>query len=207
MYVTQQNLLDAMDGIAMVLDRELRITRIGRPNWQRFLDDNPPRDSVDPDRAQASVLGRPVMEFIAGDEVRGIFAELFSSVLDGKRPALRFDYRCDAPTVRRDMRLSVTLIETGAGERQLLYQSVTLSAQQRPAIPLFDAPVAPHQASDILTLCSICARVAWPLGAPSEKREWIEPAEYYRRGGADVAVISHCFCEDCYARLQEEDEN
>jgi hypothetical protein len=205
MGVTHQSLLNAMDGIAMILDHALRITQIGRPNWDRFLDDNPSHDPLSRDRLDENVLGRPVTQFIAGDAIRSTFADLFNSVLSGKRRVVRVDYRCDAPNQRRDMRFSVSPITTNDGALHLLYQSVMLSSQMRPAIPLFAAPVADQQAEDILTLCVICARVAWPLGAPTGAREWIEPSEYYHRGGVAVALISHGFCEDCFARLQEEE--
>ena len=205
MPVTQQRLLDAMDGIAMILDRELRIVQIGEPNWQKFLDDNPPPDPAARARAKQSVLGRPVTEFIAGEAVRATFAELFNSVLGGTRAVVRIDYRCDAPTQRRDMRLSVRPVTADGEVRHLLYQSVLLWAQQRPAIPLFGVPVADQDDDDILTLCAICARVAWPIGVPRGAQEWIEPADYYQRGGSEIALISHGFCEDCFARLKEED--
>lgn len=204
MSVTNQNLLDAMDGIAMILDHELHIVRIGEPNWQQFLDNNPPPDST-ARLSKESVLNRPVTQFIAGDPVRSTFAHLFNTVLSGSRPVVRIDYRCDAPTLRRDMRLSVRPIMTGGDVRYLLYQSVTLSVQQRPAIPLFGAPVSDQSAEDIPTLCAICARVAWPISAPIGAREWIDPIEYYRRGGGDAALISHGFCEACFARFQDED--
>jgi hypothetical protein len=203
MSVTHQAVLDAMDGIAMILDHDLRITRIGLPNWQKFLDDNPPQDAARR-HSHASVLDRPVTQFIVGDNVRSTFAELFGSVLGGARPVVRIDYRCDAPTQRRDMRLTVSPISTDGEVRHLLYQSVMLSIQQRPAIPLFGAPVAHEEAEDIVTLCAICARVAWPIGAPSGTREWIEPTEYYRRDGAEVTLISHGFCENCFSRLEDE---
>lgn len=166
MPVTPQSLLDAMDGIAMILDRELRIVQIGEPNWQQFIDANPPPDQTARERAKQHVLGRPVTEFIAGDAVRKTFAELFNSVLGGTRPVVQIDYRCDAPTQRREMRLSVRPIAAGDEVRHLLYQSVLLSAQQRPAIPLFGVPVADQDDDEILTLCAICARVRWPVGAP-----------------------------------------
>lgn len=205
MPVTHQGLLDAMDGIAMILERDLRITGIGVPNWHKFLQDNLPADPADRDHSHESVLDRPVTQFFAGDAVRSTFAELFDSVLRGARPVVRIDYRCDAPTQRRDMRLTVSPIPTDGEVRHLLYQSVMLSVQQRPAIPLFGAPPALEDEEDILTLCAICARVAWPVGAPSGSREWIEPAEYYRRDGAEVTLISHGFCEDCFSRLKDED--
>lgn len=204
MPVTHQSLLDAMDGIAMILDHELRITQVGAPNWQQFLDDNALKDPASRDCSEQRVLNRPVAHFIAGDAVRTTFTKLFNSVLSGTRPVVQIDYRCDAPKLRRDMRLSVRPITTNDDVSHLLYQSVVLSAQQRPEIPLFGVPVADQDDEDILTLCAICARVAWPIGAPTGEREWIEPVEYYRRGGGDIALISHGFCKDCFTRLQEE---
>lgn len=205
MTVTHQSLLDAMDGITMVLDHELRITFVGRPNWQQSLDDSPSQDSIVGNPSNKNVLHHPVTQFFAGDAVRTTFEDLFNSVLNGRRPVVRIDYRCDAPTLRRDMHLTVGPIKTAGEVSHLLYQSTTLSVQQRPAIPLFGAAVADHDAEDILTLCAICARVAWPIGAPTGTREWIEPTEYYRRGGDDVALISHGFCRDCFARVQAEE--
>lgn len=205
MTVTQQSLLDSMDGIAMILDHELCITQIGRPNWNDVLDKDPPQDSASRDRLDENVIGRPFTQFIAGNVIRSTFADLFNSVLSGRRRVARVEYRCDAPKLRRDMRFSVSPIQTNDSVPYLLYQSIMLSSQPRPPIPLFAAPVADHDAEDILTLCAICARVAWPLRASTGTREWTEPAEYYRRGGGDVTLISHGFCEDCFTRLQEED--
>lgn len=205
MSATVQNLLDAMDGVAMVLDHELRITQIGKHNWQRFVDDNEPQDATIRSLSKQGMFDIPVTQFFAGEPVRALFADLFHSVLNGTRPFVKFDFRCDAPSLRRDMRLSVSPITIGGDQRQLLYQSVLLSVEQRPAIPLFAAPVARHDADDILTLCSICACVSWPIGAPAGEQQWIEPSEYYRRGGDDVALISHGICSDCFTRLQDED--
>jgi len=91
------------------------------------------------------------------------------------------------------------------GSRHLPYQPVMILDQQRPAIPLFGVPVADQEAEVILTLCTICARVKWPIGVPSGVRKWIEPSEYCRRDGEEVALISHRFCEECYLRLQAEE--
>lgn len=204
MAVTDQDILDAMDGIAMILDHELRIIRVGWPNWRQFLDDNPPQTQTGPQPTE-DMLGRKITDFIIGETVRSAFASQFQGVLSGMRPFLQIDYRCDAPMLRRDMRLSVRPITTGGALRHLLYQSVVLSVEPRPAIGLFGARVAGQEAEDILTLCAICARVAWPVGAPTRNADWVEPADYYRRGGGEVALISHGFCPDCYARLEQED--
>ena len=49
-----------------------------------------------------AVLGQSVTSFFAGEVVRETFAKLFRSVLTNKRPVLKVEYRCDAPTLRRD---------------------------------------------------------------------------------------------------------
>lgn len=199
-----QRLLDSMDGVALILDANLLIVRIGDPNWSRFLDDNRGARGASAGASIEATIGRPIGTFFAGEILQQTFSGLFRRVLDGRRDAIRLDYRCDAPDLRRDMRLAVTLLMARDGARQLLYQSIMLSTESRAPLPLFDADIATNEGPDILTLCAICARVAWPLGAPSGARDWIDPAEYYRRGGAETVSISHGFCEACHARLTEE---
>lgn len=196
--MTPQNLLDAMDGVSLLLDRELRIQAVGWPNWNRFLDENRGRAY-----ARDEILGKRITEFFTPGEVRDTFRHLFEQVLEGERGALRVNYHCDSPEVGRLMRLSVTRL-TGEANAGLLYQSVLLEATQRPPIGLFGVPVRPPGEEDLLTICSICTQVAWPKGAPPEGREWIAPQEYYRRGGEDVTALSHGFCETCLERLLAE---
>ncbi len=205
MSVKQNDLLDAMDGIAIIIDRDLCVSQIGQTNWGRFLDDNPPEDPEALERAKHAVLGRPVTQFFAGESVRTTYANLFRSVLSGKRSYVTIEYRCDAPSLRRDMRLAISPIRSNGLLNHLLYQSTVISKELRPAIPLFGAPLVDADAQDILTVCSICARVAWPIGAPTGVCEWIEAADYYRRGGDHVALISHGFCEGCFEKLMSED--
>ena len=204
MSVNSQSLLDAMDGIALILDADLRIIQLGDPNWQEFLSDNPPPDRALYAGSGMNVLNRRITDFFAGEEVRQTFANLFNKVLLGARPYFRVDHRCDSPELRRDMRLSVSRILTAGKAHHLLYQSVTLTVQQRPPIPLFAVPIAERCGEDILTVCAICARIAWPVGAPTGDREWIGPSDYYQRGGGDVGMISHGFCENCFVSLQHE---
>lgn len=117
---THQSLLDAMDGIAMILDHDLRITRIGVPNWHASLNENPPPDPAVCNPSSEDALGRPVTDFFVGDVVRATYATLFNQVLSGARPVVRVDCRCDAPTLRRGVRFSVSPIASGGGVRHLL---------------------------------------------------------------------------------------
>lgn len=199
-----QRLLDSMDGVAMILDANLSILQIGGPNWNRFLNENGASNTSPPTDSIAASIGQPITAFMNGATLQSTFAKLFHSILLGRREAIRFDHRCDAPDLRRNMRLAVTLLLSECGERRLLYQSIVLSTEARAPLPLFAGEIAGEQGSDILTLCSICAQVAWPVGAPSGEREWIEPMDYYRRGGSETVKISHGICESCYVRLTED---
>lgn len=193
-----QNLLDAMDGITLLLDGELRIAAVGWPNWNAFL-----RGNEGPSYAPADILGKSIDGFFTVGEVRETYRRVFRKVLEGRKGELQVTYRCDAPDVQRLMRLSVTRLD-GSGGARLLYQSVLLDALQRPPIGLFGVPVRSSGEEDLLTICSLCARVAWPKGVSEEEREWVEPPEYYRRGGEEVAELSHGFCKNCFGRLMAE---
>lgn len=193
--MTPQNLLDAMDGVSLLLDGELRIAAVGWPSWNSFL-----RENDGPDYSRDQLLGRRIHDFFTAGEVRETYERAFRHVLTGERAELRITYHCDAPQVERLMRLSITRID-GDGEAGLLYQSVLLQATERPPIGLYGVPVRPSGREGLLTICSICARVAWPAGAPAGKREWIAPHEYYRRGGEEVVALSHGFCPDCFDEL------
>lgn len=201
-----QRILDAMDGISMIIDSQLRIMQLGVPNWGQFFEQNSSPHGQSLEFGARVVIGQPITAFIAGQEVRKAYANMFHSVFMGRHPVFHLDYRCDAPTIRRNMRLSITPIDGYAkNDRYLLYQSIQLLAEPRPPIALFSVPVAQTDQSDLLTLCAICAQVAWPISAPHGEREWIEASEYYRRGGDEVVMISHGFCDTCFSRLQSDD--
>jgi len=202
----QQAILNAMDGVSLVLGARLCIVQVGTPNWQEFFEQNVSDDAKHLKQTPEAVIGQPITDFFSGERVRSAYATLFQDILKGQRGPFHVDYRCDAPALRRDMRLSIRRIEPGeGGQHELLYQSILLSAEPRAPVSFVEAPIAPADRPSILTLCSICARVAWPVGAQHPDCKWIEAAEYYRRGGDEVPMISHGFCEPCFDKLQGED--
>jgi len=196
--VLVQDLLEAIDGVALLIDRGLVVRQVGWRNWNSFWVKN--GGGAGP----ASVVGNAVIDFFTEGEVRDTYNKLFCEVFARKRRSIQVDYRCDSPTLRRSMRLAVTPVDTGEEVQYLLYQSTILSVEQRPAIPLFDAPAVGSSQPAILKICSICAKVQWPPGNSGPEAEWLEPQEYYRRGGGDVALLSHGFCFPCYQALEAE---
>ncbi len=200
MKLSAEQVLNAMDGVAMVLDDQLIIRQVGQKNWDQFYQQNASSDET-VHLSATEVIGKPFMSFIAGSDVRSTYHELFMRVVNDNLGAVSVEYRCDAPEFKREMRFSLSLIESGPKQRRLLYQSIQLSETPRARINLFSALVSPKSDADILTVCSICAKVSWPVGATPPNREWIEASDYYRRGGSEVELISHGMCESCFEKL------
>ncbi|WP_376099849.1 hypothetical protein ACE7GA_12535 [Roseomonas sp. CCTCC AB2023176] len=196
-----QALLEALEGVALILDPQLRIRAVGWRAWDDLY-----RQAGGQSPPHCDVIGRVVTEFMTPGPVRETYGRLFDDVAHRRRRRVKVDFRCDAPDTERQMRLAVApVLETGTVVG-LLYQSVLLHARQRPPLPLFAAEAAAEGQVGVLTICTVCARVAWPIGTAGPDREWIEAAEYYRRGGAEVALLSHGFCPPCYERLTREEQ-
>lgn len=199
MSLNSQDMLEAMDGVALLIDHDLVIRHIGWIHWNDFWKKN--GGDSDP----VGILGRDITEFFSEGEVRDVYRNLFLDVAKKTRREVKINYRCDSPILRRSMRLTVTPVATSAKIEYLLYQSTTLDVEQRPAIPLFGAPTG-ASGPDIVKVCAVCAKVHWPTDGGVAGTEWIEPQDYYRRGGADVVVLSHGFCGPCQKILLSEDD-
>ncbi len=165
-----QDILESFDGIALVLNSRLRVVAGGWTNWNRFWRNN---GGVGPAPA---VLGRDLTDAFSDGVLRSAFRAALASVVLGERPALRLRFRCDGPTVRRDMRLTVARCGTG----HLLYQTVALSetAVLRPARPL----AMPER-------CAICGAV------PPEQDSWLDWQE--PPAGQPPLPASDTLCPRC----------
>jgi hypothetical protein len=49
----------------------------------------------------------------------------------------------------------------------------------------------------IVIRCAWCGCARWPIQAPPEKQEWLEPVEFARRGGVSDGLVSHGICDRC----------
>ncbi len=194
-------LLTAIEGIAYAVDEAGIILGFSRGP---FMPGSNRLPAVPWDCNQA--VGTCLFDHVHGAEVRDSYRALHRAVWSGSRLAIGFEYRCDAPAIERRMRMSLSLIRVEGQPRAVLYQSIILSETPRAPLPLFDSDLLdmlghPSAARVLVTLCSYCQRVAWPLGAGVADRRWIQPAQFYRLGGPPDAAVSHGLCEDCFERV------
>lgn len=197
--LSSTTLINAMDGLAYLVALDGTILAVGEPAWSNFAIAN----DADALRGDA-VVGGNLFNIGAEDDVLEVQKSMHDRIVESRRSSIAFEYRCDAPDMARRMRMALTPVTVNGKVRAVLYQSVVLEETPRPPMSLFEKIDRACESSAgiaMVTLCSYCHDVAWPIDAPAKERNWIEPEEYYRRGGPSDVVVSHGICDGCYSRL------
>lgn len=195
-----QALLDGMEGVSYVVVGDGCILACGHRNWTKFARENGGNRIADP----ATVVGRPILDFIIGDDVAAAHRGYLTRLLSGSIDAVTFEFRCDAPDLRRDLWMSIRPLQSAGRASALLYQSIIVDELPRPPMNLFDfealrVRTAGRSTRPIVRLCAYCAKVATSATA-GEDPDWIPPEDYYRKGGDSDVRISHGVCADCHGR-------
>jgi hypothetical protein len=170
-----------------VIDNEDRLVDVDEA-WAAFARANH-GETVLPDR----ILGRPLWSFIAGMDNRLIYSRLLESVRVRPR-LLSFPFRCDAPGIRRDFRMSV---EPGP-RRSIRFTSEVVEEQPRPAIRLLEAARA--TGDSVVLMCS------WCMGVEVELRRWVRLEEADRYVASDTPEtcpqVVHTICPACAEKIK-----
>jgi hypothetical protein len=199
MSIGSEALLDGMAGIAYVTDAGGTILSLGRQNWNAFASANGAPELID----GAGVLGRNILEFIAGAEVRDSYRRCFEAVGSERVDHIRLLSRCDSPGVKRKLWLTVRPVHGLSKLQAMLVQILVVSEELRPPIDLFDfaalrAAAALDPNLPILGMCSYCQNVRFPAGSTDGEGEWMSAEGYYHRGGNAKVRISHSMCPTCF---------
>lgn len=199
------SLLDAIDGVAYVVDVDGVIRTIGATNWQAFARENdvPALEAVD------ALIGKSLFDFIAGETVRDTYRFFLRELLDGMMDRLTLENRCDAPGLLRLMHMSITPMRNDGEISGFLFQNVLVESFTRPPMAIFAfANQSPDSSATddrpVVGMCSFCQRIASlpgsdPRGAP-DANGWEDAEAYYRKGGTSDVRISHAVCDECASR-------
>jgi len=132
---------------------------------------------------QAGVIGRPLHQFISGDATRMYMDAALQAVrLLGQPRRLR--YRCDTPTVRRS--LEMTLVPLGGGGVRIQHGLIEQQPRLRPLVCLPDERPAGEGAGGVWR-CSLCLRLQ-PAGQP-----WQAPEQV----ASPRLVVRYTVCPRC----------
>lgn len=149
-------------------------------SWRAFA-----RENDAPELADRSLRGVSLWVFIGDRETRGYYQRLHDGVRESKLP-VTISSRCDSPTLRRDLRISLRPMRNGG----ILYESLVASVNVVPELALLSRNV--RRSRQRLTLCSNCKKaLIEPLG-------WLDLAAagehlpLYEKGFAPRLAYSMC---------------
>ena len=153
--------------------------------WTAFALENGAPELVPP-----APLGRSIFEAIAGADVRALYRTLFERARASAKP-VSFTFRCDAPTLKRTLRMVMTPERSGA----FTLATALIAAEPRAYAAVLD--VAVHDRQGFVTLCAWCSRVR--VGSAWVDLDEAIDALGVMAGDAPPAV-THGICGDCAAR-------
>ncbi|HEV2131118.1 MAG TPA: hypothetical protein VGR27_08445 [Longimicrobiaceae bacterium] len=170
--------------ITYELDAQDRIRSTGA-DWDRFAAANGA-----PELDSRSILLTPLWHFVTGSEVQHLLRLLFERVRS-RNTTVRLPFRCDSPSARRFMELTVRPLPAYA----LAVESRLLRTESRQYIPLLER--SPRLRYGFLTMCSWCKRIRLVNGEWVEVERAIELMDLF--AAADLPMLSHRICRSCAA--------
>jgi hypothetical protein len=184
-------LLEALDGIWYVVDRDLTIQRVSRDNWNASV----VRCSLPEGFKADRIIGRNILDFISGDQTKSVYRALCDRVFSGQQEKISFVYNCDTPELRRDIRMTIQPWRRGAAIIGVVFHNVEVATVQRPSVDLLLNNVSEDGTLDALLICSFCKNVRHPINR--DFSTWMTAEDYYRRGGKSDVLLSHGICDRC----------
>ncbi|WP_372726126.1 hypothetical protein [Novipirellula sp.] len=155
--------------------------------WLAFAKEN---NSLDLD--EASVIGKSLWSFIADYPTQKLYKEIHHFVRVTGNP-ITVPFRCDSPTLRRYMQLTITLND----DKQLAYESVLLRAVASRRLAMLD-PVQQRSAA-FLTMCSFCKRSLIEPSGWLEMENIAIKLRLYRK--QTVPELRYTVCPECEDQL------
>lgn len=157
------------------------------PEWNALVDQF---EQLGP--RSEDILGTSFLDHMGSPDLRQIYRELVSRTrMTGK--TLEFPFRCDTPTLRRFMRVT---LRCTADRAQIEFISTVIRQENRPYQALLD--LRRQRNSSLIRVCGWCKRVRTSAG-------WIEIEQaIFHLGLAEkqeVPVLSHGVCPECMRQV------
>jgi PAS domain S-box-containing protein len=162
--------------------------RFVNEEWLAFAAENSA-----PDLTWSRVVGRPLWDFIHGEELRELHRVLLHAVRKS-REHCRIPFRCDSPDTRRWMEMEIV---PSHGE-SVEYRFRVLRQKRRAAVGAFGR-LGVSSDEESLAACSVCRRVHGAEG-------WVEAedaGEKLALLGEPPSSFRETVCPECRLRLRE----
>lgn len=145
------------------------------------------------DLTEDKVCGRSLWDFVSDEVTREVYLDIHARVrLTGSSMVLPF--RCDSPSVRRQMQLTITGEQSG----HIMYDSLLLKAESRRWLGALESK---RPRSDvILRMCSCCKRVL------TEPMGWLDLEDAYVTlrifEAPEAPQLQYTVCPECPEAVQ-----
>lgn len=141
------------------------------------------------------VVGCSVWTFVSDETTRQVYRALIARVRAGQTAT--FSYRCDAPSLRRFMQMTMT---SSAGHG-VAFDSVTIRTETR--VPLGFGMESQPCRDRMLRVCGWCKRM--DVGGDWEEIDVaVECVGLF--AGSPTPTLTHAMCPPCFARVMAEVE-
>jgi len=214
---TTIDLIESFPDIVYITDLDGTVIAYNKKNWNAFAITNSAPELADP----SFIFGKSIYSFIADKETRDSYKKYSELLIKKLRDSIIFPYRCDAPEVKREMRMAITFILHNDKPAAFIYHSITLNEEHRPPINILKAwkPETGESHIPMLTICSYCKNVLIDLESQirlsisadmleeaisttsqvdNSKGLWVTPEKYYQMGGGERVILNHGICPTCY---------
>lgn len=183
--------LDAIDGIAYLVNARGALVDWNRPTWDAFA-----RANDAPQLAGQHDFN--IFKACAGEETANSYRIIMNRILTTDMGAQTFVFRCDSADVKREMRMTISRVRLPDTSPHLLFHALTISETVRPPIDLFDAAtrkaiLGEESGKPLVRICSYCLKIF-----DVSSKSWIDAEAYYKAGGCSDVRLSHGVCNICY---------
>lgn len=142
-----------------------------------------------------TVIGRLLWDYIGDPTTQQLYRAMVRQVRADALP-VRFQFRCDSPTMRRLLAMEVTALADG----HVQFGVARVREESRATVPLLEG-VQGIATDRVVTMCSWCQDVKVPV------ERWVAVEEAVSLLGlfaeATTPLLSHGICPNCNAQLTE----
>jgi hypothetical protein len=155
--------------------------------WDQFAKSNDGKPL-----AKSETIGRNLFDMIHGAGVVHIYRTMQGALFSSPGKTIAFAYRCDAPDMRRFMKM-----EMKASGKRVVYRSTV--EKEEPVSPPIRLDYG-RRAEDFIVMCSFCKDFRYP----PESGRW-SPIERVFESAPAVFGISHGICPSCLEMRYKEE--
>ncbi|MFN2377511.1 MAG: hypothetical protein ABR538_13310 [Candidatus Binatia bacterium] len=139
-----------------------------------------------------NVLGRVLWDFLSDDTTRQLYQQIVKKVRKGA--STTFTLRCDGPTCRRHLGMTIRADESGNVE----FETTVLRSEDRETVALLDPGAKRSDA--MLRVCAWCNRIDTGAGQWMEVEDAIRHLRLFEL--AAMPQLTHGVCGECFRFME-----